>query len=128
MLYAVPYAAPGELLRSTDGGRSWSPTNLPEPRLQVGSLLVDPVDDLRIRVVVLRDEELFLLGSHDGGATWTDPERPVPTRTTPGLFFPTVVADPRNPRTLFAVPELVKSRNGGDTWRAVGREIQAKGA
>jgi len=125
VLYAVPSAAPGELLRSTDGGGSWSATNLPEPRLQVGSLLVDPADDRRIRVIVLRGEELFLLGSHDGGATWTDPERPVPTRTTPGLFFPTVVADPANPRTMFAVPELVKSRNGGDTWRAVGREIQA---
>lgn len=124
VLYAVPFTAPGELLRSTDGGRSWSATNLPEPRLQVGSLLIDPVDDRRVRVIVLRNEELLLLGSHDGGATWTDPERPVPTRTEPGLFFPTVVSDPANPRTLLAVPDLAKSRDGGTTWRSVGREIQ----
>ncbi len=122
-LYAVPYYEPAELVRSDDGGRTWVVASPPAPRDQTANPLVDPVDARRVRVLVERGQEFFLLGSHDGGATWPDPVRAVSTRSEPGLFFPALVADPGDEAVLFATPVLQVSRDAGETWSLLGEEI-----
>lgn len=126
-LYAVPLVAPGEILRSEDGGLTWAPTDLPEPRTDTTGPLVDPEDPLRVRAVVRRGGQALLLGSHDGGRSWTDEPLAVPSFTDPEPYLPTLVADPRDGRILYASPLLQKSTDGGHTWKGVGKDVQAGG-
>jgi photosystem II stability/assembly factor-like uncharacterized protein len=119
ILFAVPNAAPDQLLRSTDAGATWQTTALPAPRLYCINPLVDPVDGLRVRVVVQRSDGYFLVASEDGGDTWGDEALPVPG--------PFVAAHPRDATLLYSGPDLHRSDDGGRSWRPQGSDIQGDG-
>lgn len=119
VFYAIRNAAPDQLQRSTDGGASWQATNLPGPRFHAFNPLVDPRDADRVRVVVQRAEGQFLLSSEDGGETWSDEALAIPGAR--------IVLGPGDPPTLFSIPGLQRSDDGGRTWRRLGRDVQAGG-
>jgi len=110
-LYVAAPAPKGGLFKTTDGARTWS---------RVG----DPVGSGDIsNVAVGADSTVYAGGdglyrSRDGGETWTlvqshdfDEYR----------WIPKTVIDPGKPSTVYAAaslrPAVVKSTDGGDTWR-----------
>jgi len=84
----------------------------------VNSLAIDPSDSSHLYAG--SDGGLFI--SRDGGESWAA-ARHVRSRTG------AVAIDPSSPSTVFAIAErplgsaLFRTRDGGDTWEVVGREI-----
>ncbi len=84
----------------------------------VNSLAIDPNDSRNLYAG--SDGGLFV--SRDGGGSWAA-ARDVRSRTG------AVAIDPSSPSTVFAIAErplgsaLFRTRDGGDTWEVVGREI-----
>jgi len=97
------------LLKTTDGGASWTPL----PLTLVGSVAVDPAIPSRIYAAArttLEDPSTTLFVSTDSGATW---------RSTlfqkPELLF--LVADGSRPGVVYAAgTRLWVSRNAGSSW------------
>jgi cysteine-rich repeat protein len=105
-LYA---AVPGGVLKSTDGGATWSGVDFP------GLPVFDPKNPMTLYAGALK--------STDGGETWNATGLPA------GLFVDPLVIDPKNPMTLYvgAYPcvncdlgaSVYRSTDGGDTWSTV---------
>ena len=100
------------ILKSTDGGQTW--TNIQGPFLNshIGGLAVDPNNPLN---VLAASEEMGLQRSTDGGTTWT---RVVTMQGDEVLF------DPKNPGVAYASgidsgSVILKSTNSGATWNAI---------
>lgn len=131
--YTQSFAGDGEILRSSDQGRSWQITRLP---IQLASnqdgrdmgerLAVDPGDD---RVLYLASPANGLWRSTDGGATWAQVTS-FPVTSTPddiGLSFVTFgPAGSRRglpTRDIFvgdaSGDSLYESADAGATWRLV---------
>jgi photosystem II stability/assembly factor-like uncharacterized protein len=120
----LPGIAP--LSRSDDGGATWQAL---APGLSgIDSISVDPTDARSVYVTGSYfhvDASPGFLHSADGGATWSA----IPLQD----FVTSLVIDPRQPTTLYAVtPEagIVRSRDRGATWEPVAglppaRQIQA---
>lgn len=97
--------------KSTDRGRTWSPTGL--RRGFVLDLAVDPQSSNRVYAGTGTD----LLASSDGGATWT------PLEVVPGTTFPFDIVEvhPRDPAVLLISNGqfLYRSADRGRTWTAL---------
>jgi photosystem II stability/assembly factor-like uncharacterized protein len=120
-LYAGTASAPfprdavNVLLRSTDGGASWSPAGAGIPDCCVSALAIDPQDSKIIYAAWWKTAGVgWIVRSTDGGTTWTD----VASDDLPGVFVRTLVIDPQNPATLYALTStgFFKSTNGGTNW------------
>jgi len=128
-IYAVVdhFNAPGELLfKSTDGGGSWNPagSGLPESRIV---LAIDPQNPSTL----YGGTYYGMFKTTDGGASWSSvnsglpqfPTAPPPFPTgSPGFYADSVVIDPRQPETVYAVitnssgSRVFKTANGGASW------------
>lgn len=97
--------------KSTDRGRTWSPTGLRQGF--VTDVAVDAANPNR----VYAGTGTGLFASSDGGATWA------PLEAVPGtaLLFPLVEVHPRNPAILFVTDGqlLYRSADQGQTWTAL---------
>lgn len=102
------------VVKSTDGGRSWSPSGLRLLGSNVDSLVVNPGDP-RVLFATTSNE---LYRSTDGGASWR------PTSLT-SKWIGQVSPDPRDPETVYAQTgstnddggsRILKSTDGGATW------------
>ncbi|HYB43795.1 MAG TPA: hypothetical protein VEL75_18595 [Candidatus Methylomirabilis sp.] len=112
--------------RSTDGGEHWRSLPLPDPRMEVWSLLFHPRDP---RMLYCGTAPAAVYRSEDGGESW----RRLPGLRTPGrvkMSFPTRVtrlaADPSRPRELYAgleVDGVQRSQDGGETWEDVSGDL-----
>jgi photosystem II stability/assembly factor-like uncharacterized protein len=101
------------LLRSTDGGNTWTYLfvgNIPGNDFRIIALAVDPVTPANVFAAMSTDG---VFKSTDGGSTW----RLIPA---PGLVD-TLTIDPRTPATMYAGTlggngGVFKSIDGGESW------------
>jgi photosystem II stability/assembly factor-like uncharacterized protein len=124
-LYAGTASAPfpragSGLMKSTDGGASWSASGAGIPDCCVNTLAIDPRDSKTIFAAWSTGRGVGgIARSTDGGTTWTDQGSDL---TGGGAGNLTI--DPQNPATLYATaladpslgPGLFKSTNGGTNW------------
>jgi photosystem II stability/assembly factor-like uncharacterized protein len=100
------------LLRTTDGGASWSGAGAGIPDCCVTALAIDPQDSKILYAAWSPTPGVGgIVRSTDGGTTWTDQGSDLPRAST-------LTVDPRNPATLYALTftGLFKSTNGGTNW------------
>ncbi len=97
-----------EVLKSTDGGRSWAESVLPENAF-LGALLVDPSDSKTVYAAT----SLGLFKSTNGGASWEDSSTGLTDRAVVALS-----AGAGSPTDLFAATPsgVFRSPNGGAIW------------
>ncbi|MFQ5777288.1 MAG: exo-alpha-sialidase [Terriglobia bacterium] len=128
--------------RSDDDGESWRPLNkgvladfLPDHFPEVGQcvhrMVMSPADPDRL----FQQNHCGVYRSRDAAETWEDVSRGLPSR----FGFP-MAAHPREPETLYVVPEysperryvcegrlgVFRSRNGGRTWQRLTRGLPQK--
>lgn len=100
--------------RTEDWGASWTNVSEGLPDTPVAAFLVRPGRPEQIYLVAGGD----IWSSRDEGSTWTK------TRTG-GLRVDALGVDPQEPERLWGARSagLVRSDDGGETWRAVGRAL-----
>jgi hypothetical protein len=115
------------VFRSTDGGASWKPLTMPSTAIRADSLAIPPADPQTIYAGTGGG----IFKSTDGGATWQaansglfgkETARERNHRLIEGYVYALLV-DPRSPETVYAATierGLLKSTNGGASWRPVG--------
>lgn len=91
------YAYGNGLLRSDDGGRTWSPKLLPLPGGYLFGFVVDPGRPGRIWVT--RGDQI--LRSEDAGDSWTE----ISSGPGPGIPIVEIALDPRSPDVLYGIAE-----------------------
>jgi photosystem II stability/assembly factor-like uncharacterized protein len=115
----------GGLLRSTDGGSTW--TNISPaggfPGGQVTSLAIDPINTQTIYVGASGN----LYKTTDGGTHWTAINNGLPAG--PRSNFSAIVIDPTNTSTIYASSgdvlqgSVYKSANAGASWTNIGADM-----
>ena len=138
------YFADNLILKSTDGGASWSDSVSPDRSgcvlggffgVSAGLKAIDPTDPNTLYLAEADDEDggYGLLRSKDGGASWT-PVGDFPGGQQAGVWA--LAIDPSNPATIFEglddVPMysedgvkpgaggVFKSTDGGASWKSIG--------
>ncbi|MBN2450434.1 MAG: hypothetical protein JXR77_08590 [Lentisphaeria bacterium] len=117
----------GGVLRSRDGGSTWTPSNEGLPRAtDAWRLLAHPLDSSTFFVGWHRRAGLFV--SRDAGDTW-HPANPE-TSIRSAWFFRGVnvtglAIDPRDPRRLVTCNDmdLYQTLDGGESWEQVATEL-----
>ncbi len=100
--------------RSTDGGITWAPANVPSADQTFYAVALDPLDPLRMTAAGYRHG---LYVSTDGGAAWTRR-----TMRTPEPIVLALAFDPAMPGRLWAgtAQGLLFTDDLGETWTAAG--------
>jgi len=118
-----------------DGGGKWlRPNRGKRGPGKVQSITVDPHNPDRLYA---GGEPLALWTSEDAGETWREVESLWDVPSVPSIEYPVyavephvrdIVVDPKDPRTIYAalqVGSMVKSTDGGNTWRLLDRDLDA---
>lgn len=115
-LYAV---SGGAVVRSTDGGATFSPLNLPDSL--VFTIVVDPTG----QALYAGTADKGILKSTDGGATWNASNSGIPFPSNGQSGIGRIWIDPAAPNVLFAQGSVLsRSSDGGATWQtAYGSDI-----
>ena len=143
--YPVPYTPPfggrnfgygsigthGGVLKSTDGGASWSAVNVGLPdQISVSTLAIDTQNpgtlyigtgwDLAYVTPQAVSGEIFK--STDGGESWF-----AASLGLPGDFVSSLLIDPKNAGTVYAVTGsgIFKTTDGGMSWSAANMGLPA---
>ncbi len=112
------------VLKSTDGGDTWNPSNKGMLDYAIKSLAVDPQHTQT--VYAGGDDRNGMFKSIDGGQTWVNITASLPSQE-PIQFFPaidTIMINPAAPDTVYILVErtgLIASTDGGLTWQLVGK-------
>lgn len=118
------------ILRSTDGGRTWSPSGL--EGLTIADLATDPRDSQVLYAIATARIKYFrpssgnsgIFESTDGGRSW---ERIGHAITNP--YLTSITLDPSNPDTVYVTiygDGVYRSRDGGRTWEPLNRGLTNK--
>jgi photosystem II stability/assembly factor-like uncharacterized protein len=104
------YAVTGHgLLKSTDGGTSWTAAGAGLSNLYVGILAIDPVTSANLYAVTGGS----IFKTTDGGGSWTALNTGLPANS----YISSLVIDPSTPSSIYAVAAI--PRNGGPSLPAV---------
>jgi photosystem II stability/assembly factor-like uncharacterized protein len=124
----------GGVFRSTDGGATWNATSVTD---YTGALVIDILNPNLIyaqtgRINGCNSDEHLLLGSPDGGVSWTNSVSPqnsgcILSATVPSLHAAPMVTGPADSRILYLAESddqdgytaLLKSTDGGANWTTV---------
>ncbi|MBI2568931.1 MAG: hypothetical protein HYV63_18070 [Candidatus Schekmanbacteria bacterium] len=106
------------LCKSTDGGGSWSFTDMGIPSGRMwrgGEWAIDPAAPLTIHAAIYN---WGYARSTDGGATWAHQSPLTPVTGSAAGDITRIVLDPASPATLYTTGTfgLYRSRDGGATW------------
>jgi photosystem II stability/assembly factor-like uncharacterized protein len=124
-LYVIGRAGDSEdlgLLRSTDGGQTWTLRNNGLPAAPpIAALTAAPTNPTTFYLVLdgFGEGEDGIYRSSDGGAGWTAIRQGLPESAP----INDLVVDPKNPTTLYVTvrfsgdASLYKSTNGGNSWQ-----------
>jgi photosystem II stability/assembly factor-like uncharacterized protein len=123
-LYASADFSDGGLVKSTDGGESWTALSLGWPvRYGIDVLAIDPKTPGTLYVAV---NMAGLFKSTDGGQSWAAINEGLPLYVEPSdatnLYLTDIVVDPQTPTTLYVQvytngdESIFKSINGGLSW------------
>lgn len=110
------------LMRSTDGGKSWSDAEGFKENAGVAAIALHPKDPKIVYVIASLggfSEPASVFKSTDGGANFQDVGGELPTTQ-----FDALAIDPRNPDTLYAGAQFVgvyKTTDAGQTWKEINR-------
>jgi photosystem II stability/assembly factor-like uncharacterized protein len=120
-LASIQYYSQGILLRSFDGGDTWSRSNSIVDG-HGACLAVDPHNPLRIYVGTWYRG---VYRSTDGGSTWQAINHGLPTSWAP---FMAVAVDPTNSQRVYLGMEgaVYYSGNGGDSWIRVANVLSTE--
>jgi photosystem II stability/assembly factor-like uncharacterized protein len=124
----------GGVFRSVDGGANWNATGV---NAYTGSLVADALNPNLLyaqtgRMNGCNSDERLLLGSPDGGVSWTDSISPLNSGcilsvTIPSLHAAPMVTGPGDSRILYLAESddqdgysaLLKSTDGGANWSTI---------
>jgi photosystem II stability/assembly factor-like uncharacterized protein len=113
------YSPQTAMAKTTDGGATWQPVSLPASSFSPILLVVDPTDPERVYLtaVGIGGGDLFpvFYVTADGGATWK-----FGGNVHSGDFVTALVADPRQPATLYAGAfggGIFRSTDRGTSWQ-----------
>jgi photosystem II stability/assembly factor-like uncharacterized protein len=116
--------SPGNVVESTDGGRTW--VRHFEGVLVSSDIVISPTDPRVVTFLGRSFTDRYVFRTTDGGVTWTT----YPPATTDGSTFDfwygeSLVADPRNARTLYARTGsgVFRTIDGGETWHSLTRGL-----
>ncbi len=104
----------GKLVRSIDGGITFSSTSLPSS--QAGAIALEPGND---QVLFVPTFDQGMLKSADGGATWAAINNGLPMQGGGQIGVQNLWIDPTNPAVILAeTPSgLVRTADGAATWQ-----------
>jgi photosystem II stability/assembly factor-like uncharacterized protein len=102
------------IVKSTNGGESWSGANTGLTDSTIYTLAIDPITPSTLYAVTFRG----IFKSTNGGETWNAINTGFPS----DIWFDSLVIDPMAPSTLYAVTfrGIFKSTDGGGSWKAIG--------
>jgi photosystem II stability/assembly factor-like uncharacterized protein len=110
------------VLRTLDGGRSWSPLNQGLRNLDVRSLVIDPRD---FTVLYAGLEGGGLYKSTDAGGRWQSASAGL----DPGALVRDIVIDPTDSNTLYAADlhtGAYRSQDGGKLWVQINKGLHTR--
>jgi photosystem II stability/assembly factor-like uncharacterized protein len=120
-----PFGVLGGVLRSTDGGTSWSvvTSGLPSAGVSVNALIIDPRNTRTVYAgtggtAIGYVDQAYpdgIFKSVDGGESWS-----AASSGLPGDYISSLVMDPQNSETIYAGTGrgLFKTTDGGISWHA----------
>lgn len=126
-MYGLPSFANPCLVRSEDGGVSWTALAVPSSPFPPScyDVAIDPRDARHVWVAVDTqqiEDRLFLFESRDGGASWSEP---FPAPTTGVVAAGGDVVYTGSVTSSFQAQGQYVSGDGGRTWRSIGQGIAA---
>lgn len=109
------------VVRSTDGGATWSSAASGLGNALVTGLAIDPTDANVAYAALCAPTGPSLYASSDGGLTWA----PSPQGLPPNKFCRVVRVDPVDPQRLYAGTDAgpFHSNDGGGRWHPLGHEL-----
>jgi len=118
------YIATGNcgLLKTTDGGVTWSKTDREESSTIVSSVAVNPIDS---SIVYAGFERKGLYRSSDRGETWQLSMDGMPPETS----LSDIIFDPKNPQIMYAGDHfsgVYRSEDAGRTWRQINSSLRTR--
>ncbi len=124
-VYTYLGGGPGSgMHRTTDGGKTWEKINKGLPKVDIGriGLSISPANpDILYAIVESAEGKGGTFWTKNMGANWEKRGK----TTTSGNYYQEIIADPKDPMTLYSMDTWMKvSNDGGKTFKVVGEDTK----
>ncbi|MDZ4715843.1 MAG: glycosyl hydrolase [Cytophagales bacterium] len=120
--YAYVSGGPGSgVYKTVDGGKTWEKANTGLPKADMGriGLAISSANPEYIYAIVEAAKDAGFYRSTNRGASW----QKMSTHQTGGNYYNEVVADPRDPNTVYTMGYAVSiSNDGGKNFKPIGEK------